>query len=205
MQTTTGPRWSKTTQQPRQPTPDPRRGRGWAGRGVVSLLAGLIAALLGFGVTGAGTVSAFAAGSDHTYIDLGAGGSYGTRGYALVSDSTDWRTELFGMVGAVRFRAESASGKPIFIGVADPGAVHGYLDQVAYTTVHRNAGDGETEHDGAAPSVPPEHAIDWVAHAHGSSAQTLIWDADNGALTLVAMNAAGRLTCEPRSCPPRSP
>ncbi|MDN5761609.1 MAG: hypothetical protein L0H41_04760, partial [Microlunatus sp.] len=69
----------------------------------------------------------------------------------------------------------------------------------------RNAGDGETEHDGAAPSVPPEHAIDWVAHAHGSSAQTLIWDADNGALTLVAMNAAGRLTCEPRSCPPRSP
>ena len=77
MQTTTGPRWSKTTQQPRQPTPDPRRGRGWAGRGVVSLLAGLIAALLGFGVTGAGTVSAFAAGSDHTYIDLGAGGTMG--------------------------------------------------------------------------------------------------------------------------------
>lgn len=182
---------TEMTQQRREPRPGPRARPGWTGSRVVSLVAGLIVVLLGLGAAGVGAASAFAAGSEDTYLDLGAGGTYSTKGYALVTDSTNWRTELFGMVGTVRFQAQSASGKPIFVGVADRGAVRGYLDGVAYTTVHRNPGDAQTEHDGTAQPARPEEAVDWAAKARGSGIQALSWDAEQGALTLVAMNADG--------------
>lgn len=92
-------------------------------------------------------------------VDLGAGGSYGTRGYALVIEPANWRTELFGMADTVRFRAASADGvTPLFVGVAKPGAVERVPDRRAHTTVHRNTGQGNTRthHEGKRPRSPSQ-------------------------------------------------
>lgn len=58
----------------------------------------------------------------------GAHGTYHTGGYALASDSTDWRSELFGVVGSVRFEATSTNrANPVFLGIAAPAEVQRYL------------------------------------------------------------------------------
>jgi hypothetical protein len=70
----------------------------------------------------AGAFAAMAA--RRTYVDLGAHGSYRTDRYGLTTNSTNWRTELFGWAGSVRLKVASAGQKPIFVGVAAPDAIN---------------------------------------------------------------------------------
>lgn len=133
--------------------------------------------------------------ADDGYIDLGAGGhTYSSRGYAVTSDTANWRTEWFGALGKVRFRAAPAGSGPIFVGTAKPEAVHRYLDGVERTTVHKNTGHGNkrTQHSGNPPESQPAKALRWTASSTGTATQSLRWDAQSaGEQVLVTMNADG--------------
>ena len=142
----------------------------------VSLAAGALV-LLGLG--GAAAVGAAGDG----YVSLGAGGTYATAGYALTTDSTNWRTELGHAIEQVRIRVTpDGDGRPIFAGVADTATVSRYLTGVHYTTVHN--GDTRTEHDGTAPL--PAATVPWTA-----TGTTVQFPASAGEQTLVVMNADG--------------
>jgi hypothetical protein len=160
----------------------PHRGQVRGRRGAVSLAAGALV-LLGAG----GAAAADAAGDG--YVNLGAHGTYGSPGYALTTDSTNWRTELGHLVGTVRLRvAPDRGAPPIFAGVADPEAVQGYLTGVRYATIH--SGTERTDHGGTA-APPPPATLPWTATAAGSGTQTLQWPATAGDQVLVVMNADG--------------
>jgi hypothetical protein len=158
---------------------------GWTSGRVVSVIVGSVLALCALGGLAGGGVLAVG-GVD---VDLGAHGRYHSPGYALVSDSANWRTQLFGAVDSVRFRATADGAKPIFVGAARPASVRGYLHGVRYTTVHANG--NVVQHDGTAPTTTPGAAVDWTAHSLGPGTQTLRWNRDNGEQVLVAMNADG--------------
>jgi hypothetical protein len=176
---------ARTTTRPAAREARARARAGWTARRVASVVAGAVlalcslAALVGGGVLAAGGVE----------VGLGAHGRYHAPGYALVSESADWRVQLFGAVGSVRFRAVADGPEPIFVGVARPEAVSGYLNGVRYTEVRQ---DGTTvPHDGTAPRTPPGTAVDWTARSSGAGARTLHWDGDDGEQVVVAMNADG--------------
>jgi hypothetical protein len=141
---------------------------------------------------GGGVFAAFA-GSGGTYVELGAHGSYATDRYALATDSTNWRTTLFGWAGSVRLKVASEDGKPIFVGAAAPAAIGRYLSGASYTAIGEHSGRGvvRTDHAGAAPATPPARAVDWTAHAQGVGTQTLRWNATDGRQIAFAMNADG--------------
>jgi hypothetical protein len=136
-------------------------------------------------------VGAFAAvaGSGGTYVDLGAHGTYATDRYGLATESTNWRSTLFGWADSVRLRVASEDGKSVFVGVAPIDAIGRYLAGVGYTTVG-DAG-GRTDHAGEAPATAPARAVDWTAHAEGVGTETLRWDATDVQQVAFAMNADG--------------
>jgi hypothetical protein len=158
---------------------------GWTSGRVVSVVVGSVLALCALGGLAGGGVLAVG-GVD---VDLGAHGRYHSPGYALVSDSANWRTQLFGAVDSVRFRATADGAKPIFVGAARPASVRGYLHGVRYTTVHANG--NVVQHDGTAPTTAPGAAVDWTAQSTGTGTQTLRWNRGDGEQVLVAMNADG--------------
>ena len=158
--------------------------RSTAGR-LASMVAGAVLALLALGAVAGGGVLAVG-GVD---LSLGAHGRYHAPGYALVSDSTDVRTQLLGTVDAIRVRAAADDQKPIFVGVARPAEVRRYLRGVGHTTV--GEGGDTVLHEGAAPATPPAAAVAWTARASGRGVQTLRWDRADGEQVLVAMNADG--------------
>jgi hypothetical protein len=158
---------------------------GWTSGRVVSVVVGSVLALCALGGLAGGGVLAVG-GVD---VDLGAHGRYHTPGYALVSDSTNWRTQLFGAVDSVRFRATAEGAKPIFVGAARPAPVRRYLHGVRYTTV--DEGGNVVQHDGTAPTTAPSAAVDWTAQSSGTGTQTLRWNRDDGEQLLVAMNTDG--------------
>ncbi|HEY7420766.1 MAG TPA: hypothetical protein VH541_02055 [Gaiellaceae bacterium] len=172
--------------------PDPTAGSPWRWppRRVASLLVGLVLVVGSAGMICAGAVAAWAR-TGGTYVDLGAHGSYHTDRYGLASDSTNWQTQLFGWAGSVRLKVASASPKPIFVGVAAADAINRYLSGTAYTTVDELTGRGvaRTDHDGAAPAIPPSKAVDWTAQTEGVGTQTLRWDATDRPQVVFAMNA----------------
>jgi len=155
------------------------------------LVTGLLLVACSLGLIGVGAFAAWAR-SGGTYLDLGAHGSYQTDRHGLATDSTDWRTTMFGWVGSVRLKVASEDQQPIFVGVAATDAVADYLSGVDYTVISEHTdGDGRTDHDGEAPAVPPDQAVDWTARAEGVGTQSLRWSATDGRQTAVAVNADG--------------
>jgi hypothetical protein len=161
-----------------------RQPRRWGLPFGAALLAGAVAMI------GAGAYAALAGG---TYVGLGAHGRYGTSRYALITDSTNWRTEFLGWAGSVRLQVVSQREKPIFVGVAAPDAISPHLSGSGYTTVAEHTGRGivRSDHDGAAPAVLRPGTVDWTAHAEGLGTQTLRWNAAGGRQVVFAMNADG--------------
>jgi hypothetical protein len=155
-----------------------RRRRGLAG--TVSLAAvGLVLLVLG-------GIAATDAAADDGYVNLGAGGTYGTAGYAMATDRTNW-DRLAGLTGTVRIRVAAEDGGSLFAAVADPATAGRYLTGTRYTTVHKR--DGSTDHDGAAPGSPS--TVDWTVSSTGPGTRTLQWPARDGEQVLVVMNADG--------------
>jgi len=117
-------------------------------------MAGLALVVNSVGMICAGALAAIT-GSDGTYVNLGAHGSYRTDQHGLATNSTNWRTAVFGWAGSVRLKVTSAAQKPVFVGVAAPDAISRYLAGPGYTTLAEHTGRRvvRTNRDGAPPAI----------------------------------------------------
>jgi hypothetical protein len=109
-----------------------------------------------------------------------------------VSELPDWVDDRF---GAVRVRATSPDGTPLFLGVARTADVERYLAGVAHEQVTDfELGPRRTETrfaGGGAPRGAPTEVGLWAASASGTGTQTLDWELAQGTWSLVLMNADG--------------
>ena len=98
-------------------------------------------------------------------------------------------------LGDSRLKVTSASGEPVFAGIAQERDVAEYLRGVEHTVVedidtgpfsarHRE------RHGSRAPALPAEQDF-WAASVQGSGTQTLDWTPDDGDWSVVVMNADG--------------
>jgi hypothetical protein len=149
------------------------------------LVTGLVLIVCSVAAICGGALAAIAS-SSRMYVDLGAHGSYRTARYGLATESTNWRSQFLGWADSARVEVASATGKPIFVGVAAADDIGRYLAGAGYTTVD---GHDRTDHDGAAPTDPPAGAIDWTAETTGTGTQTLRWRATDRPQIVFAMNA----------------
>jgi hypothetical protein len=98
-------------------------------------------------------------------------------------------------LGKVRIRGESASAKPVFIGIGPEAAVAGYLGRVAHADVEDiNVDPFRVEYRqiaGGAPRRPPTVQNFWAASASGQGSQTVTWKVRDGDWSVVLMNADG--------------
>lgn len=120
-------------------------------------------------------------------------------GYAIASTDIDfealpdeWIPSNF--LGTFRVEAESDGETPLFIGVGPSEEVAAYLARVEHTEVTRFGSSGlvsSIEHAGSAPPQPPASLGFWTVNTQGQGLQTLDWEPESGAWTLVIMNSDG--------------
>jgi hypothetical protein len=175
--------------------PAPRAGRG-AG-GVALLVAGSIAALLGFALLVGGCAAVVV---DRTQRDddgflMSPTQEFSTATYAIVSESVDvdidgpdWAADEF--LGTVRIRSESE--RPVFVGIARESDVAEYLGGVERAVVTDIEDEPRySERAGGEPESPPGDQTFWAASTAGAGEQTLEWEPEDGSWSVVAMNADG--------------
>ena len=126
----------------------------------------------------------------------------GTR--ALATDNLDIdlgaADSLADDLGRVKIEAQSADGKPLFVGIARTSDVERYLNDVPHATVH-DVEDGPfdsfhaetTRHAGNRHPVAPEHAGIWAVSSQGTGKQTADMKVREGDWSVVVMNADGSL------------
>ena len=180
------------------PPADERRG---VGRILLTVL-GSVGALVALALL----VAAAALGIAHTQRDANgffttSTEPHETTSYALtyesvrvgdVSELPGWLEDRF---GAVRVRATSPDGTPLFVGVARTADVERYLGGVAHeqvTDFELAPRRTETRFSagGAPPNAPTEEAF-WAASVSGAGTQVLDWELAEGTWSLVLMNADG--------------
>ncbi len=181
-----------------QPPPPPAPRKGGAGR-VVGMVLISIGGLIGLAMALGGIAIVIAHG-----VARDDDGFYTTdterlvsRGYAITSDGIDLGRESIGFntedLGAtLRFSAESAGGRPIFVGIGPQSDVDRYLRGVAHTEVDdfRDRGPVYTQVPGRSqPRGEPGAQDFWVAQSEGTGVRDADFDLDNGTWTAVAMNA----------------
>jgi hypothetical protein len=132
------------------------------------------------------------------YISTGSD-RFHTRTYALATDDLDVDTDapkwLEDDLGRIRLRAESHTGKPVFVGIARTRDVDAYLRGTAHATVTDVDYDPfrasyRTEPGAGRPAAPSSRRF-WVANAEGAGEQTLTWKVRGGSWSIVVMNADG--------------
>jgi Domain of unknown function (DUF4389) len=186
--------------EPAQPGQARQTGPGWTAGRIVSLMFGVLLAMLSLGLLGGSAVGWYAQASLRTngYVNLGTT-TYTTSGYAVASNTVDihgtgpvWDAAQ-SMFGSLRLRVTpTVSGTPVFIGIAPAGSASAYLSGVAYATVNgMTPHPVYTEHAGAAPAVPPVKEGIWTVKASGAGTQTLTWKIQSGNWKVVAMNGDG--------------
>ncbi len=184
---------------PRIPPPAPSpSGLGRALLGV----AGGIAALLSLLVLAAGGALLWVESEqdDSGYLSTGVH-RVATPGAALATEDLDVDLDGAGGLldagdlGTVRVQARSASGEPIFVGVARSAEVEDYLRGVARATVTdidvRPLTTELREVPGRRAAAPPAAQRIWRASVTGSGERTLDWDVEDGEWSIVVMNADG--------------
>jgi hypothetical protein len=119
--------------------------------------------------------------------------------YAIATDELDVDLGGPGSVierdryGRLRLQATSSTGKPLFVGIAPTREVTAYLRGSAHSTV----ADVDTSpfratyelHEGAARPALPAGRRFWAASAQGTGRQTVTWPVQDGAWSIVVMNA----------------
>jgi len=182
--------------------PSPIRPRRPWGVGRVILLAlGAIGVLVALGLVAGGGALLWA---DRTQRDddgylTSPAGRFSTSAHAIVSDSIDASTGgpdwvvSEDVIGAIRIRAESSAGKPVFVGIGPTGQVERYLSGVERDLVQTLDFDPfRVEYrrfPGGAPGAAPGEEDLWVASASGPGRQQLDWALETGDWSIVLMNA----------------
>jgi hypothetical protein len=169
--------------------------RRWTGGRVALVVLGSLAALLAFGLAGAGgTVVVL----DKTQRDsdgylMSPSKHFSTASYALVTKSVDLGGDGAGrdFVGTIRIRTEST--RPAFVGIGRSSAVTTYLGGVRRAEV-RDIAPWHVSYDvfaGGRPSAPPGSQSFWAASVTGPGEQILDWKPSAGTWRLVVMNTGG--------------
>jgi len=176
----------------------PRR-RKSAGR-IAALVAGGLAAFAALLMLAAGGALLWGnAQKDHDgYLHTGTD-RFHTRTAAIATDNLDVETggasdllahDLF---GKVRVRAESHTGKPVFVGIARTADVDRYLRGTSHaivTDVDTSPFKAEyrTVPSARRPARPAEQSF-WAASARGNGRQQVTWKVRDGNWSVVVMNA----------------
>jgi len=169
---------------------------------IAAMVAAAVVGLFSLGLLAAGGLLLWGDSQrdDEGYLNTGTE-RFATNTYALATDNLD--VDLDGAdwivnrdrFGRIRLTVDSNDSKPVFVGVARTADVSRYLGGTSHELVtdleyepfradyHRLAGDGRL----AAPTT----RTFWAASAHGAGRQTLTWDVDDGAWSIVVMNADG--------------
>lgn len=168
---------------------------------VVLIVAGVLAALVGFALMLGGGALVWA----HTTQRDSAGfysttrTTYATSTYGLTSridlgrapGEHDWT--IAHPVGTVRVRATGSDERPLFVGIARQADVDRWLTGVPHAQI-RGANFGpfhsrQTTIPGERAAAAPRAQSFWVASAVGPGAQTVLWRTEGGSWTIVVMNA----------------
>ncbi len=178
--------------------PPPRAPSRWGAGRVIAVIVGALLVLVSSGLLLGGGAVLWADRTQRTdgYVTSGDI-SLVTGTFAVATDRIElgaapggWLTPS-SLLGTVRLRATSDTGKPVFVGVAREADAEAYLAGVDYDTI-RNFVDGGadyTRHAGARAPAPPAAAGIWRASATGDGQQTLTWKPTSGHWMVVVMNA----------------
>jgi len=184
-----------------EPPARPSGTRMSAGRTVALVLGVLVVLASMVGIAVGGTVAWFDQGRrDDAGFVTSDKGTLSTSSYALVSEDLEIDLGSTSVphrwIGDARLRVESATGGPVFVGLASATDVRQYLAGVQYTTV-KAIGPGATTYDhhpGTAPGTAPTDLPIWRMQAAGTGQQTITWPIENGDWALVVMAPDGSRT-----------
>jgi hypothetical protein len=169
---------------------------------------GRVAAIVTASLLGVGALSSFAVGGGALYGDgqkdadgylTSSAHRFSTERSAIASDDLDVDAHGSGKwvstdnYGKVRFKVDSASGKPVFVGIAKSSDVDAYLrgtdhtqvDDVDFDPFHADYSDAPSQTRPAAPAA--QHI--WAASSEGTGRRTVTWDVKSGDWSMVVMNA----------------
>jgi hypothetical protein len=190
-----------STQGQEPTTSTPRRGGStsrWSVGRVVALVvasvAGLVGLLLLLGGLGLVGLEAFARDSDGYFTTDDE--ALETDQYAITAEDIDlgadpveWSPDE--LLGTIRIRAGSDSGKPTFIGIGTQTEVEAYLANVGHARLSDLDPISYEVEPGGRPTAPPGREDFWVAQVEGTGEQTLEWDSEGGVWAAAIMNANG--------------
>ena len=193
-----------TTVHPHPPTSSPARGRtpqpGARRSGIGLIIAGAVVLLVAVTLLVTGAVVRVV---DDSWRRDGYLTSsripLRTAGHAIATQRLDMADiaplwpDVDSLLGEVRLRATGTTGKAIFVGIAPADRAAAYLGGVGHATLTELADPATTyaEHSGGAPSTAPADQDFWVAQSAGPGARAVEWPLDEGAWTVVVMNADG--------------
>ncbi len=110
-----------------------------------------------------------------------------------------WEPSIGDLV-TIKIKAESNTGKNVFIGIVDASDAYSTFGDAAYDQVTQFNMDGIRRrdpyityryHPGETLAVPPTDLNIWAAEVSGSGEQTLTWNPEVGSYWLVIMNEDG--------------
>jgi hypothetical protein len=167
---------------------------------IAAIIASGMLGLFAFGLLAAGGLALWgdAQKDEHGYISTGTD-RFATSTRALTTENLDLDGvgEVVGSnsFGKVRLEVASNDDKPVFVGVARTsdvsdylrGSSHAIVTDVDYSPFHATYSERTGEQQLAAPTGERF----WAASAHGTGAQTLTWNVDDGDWSVVVMNADG--------------
>ena len=170
---------------------------------VILLIFGIIVLLVSIGliIAGSGVLWANSALTDDE-------GYYTTKtlqiykdSYAVVSEPAEvdlgsaWAWDWGRLVTFKVKASNNDSLKDVFLGVADEGALQGYLRDVEYDEVIDFEIDPDRltyqNHPGSSEPAAPATSVIWSESAYGPGTQTLEWELESGTWVLVLMNGDG--------------
>ena len=169
----------------------------WGAGRIVAVVTGsvLLVGSLGLGLAGGALAFADSTMRDDDGYLMSGTQSFATDTFALTSSSLQVHADVPGpslperMLGTVRLRA-TAADQPVFLGVAATRDVEDYLGSVRRATVvEADASPVYATSGTLAPEGAPADQGFWVAQTAGDGSQTLSWQVENGAWTVVVMNA----------------
>ncbi len=166
---------------------------------VIGVIVGAISALVAVGLLVGGIALAWVYGTQRDAEGFIDSPTYEltSSGYAITSTDIDLTAEpnewfpsgLFD----VRLDVRATDDAPVFVGIGPTAEVGDYLTGVAHSEVS-SIGDGRTDVtytiiDGGAPATLPAAQSFWAASAEGVGNQSVTWDVESGAWSVVVMQA----------------
>lgn len=179
------------TIEPGTPPREPVRGTGRLVGGVILVVIGVLAFVLGAVLLGLH----LGARDDDGFYEIHES-RLATPTRALVSDSVSvdlrdaWIVDASDL-GDLSLAAESRTGRPVFVGIGPTSDVRRYLAGVAQQRADFTSGDREEAAIGGRAPASPGSRRFWAASAQGAGRQTAVWSIADGDWSGVVMNADG--------------